>query len=61
LVGECLEQLDLSVSEWPDLSASDDNGTDGNTRTDQGDRQQSTVPIASGKIATLCVRISFGL
>jgi len=39
LGGECLEQLDLLVGEWADLSASDDNGTDGNARTDQRDVQ----------------------
>src|SRR5262245_13191973 len=39
LGGESLEQLDLLVAEWADLSASDDNGTDGNARTDQRDLQ----------------------
>src|SRR5215467_15745872 len=59
LVGEGLEQIDLSVGERADLGASDDNHADGLTCTNQRDGQYSAVSKASGIIATLRILVAF--
>ena len=60
LVGEDLQQIDLSVSERADLAASDCNHADG-LACAQRDGQYGSVPDALGTVAALWILISFGL
>jgi hypothetical protein len=62
LVGEDLEELDLSVGERADLGASDGDHTDGLglARADQRDSQYGAQAKASRIVAALWILISFG-
>src|SRR5262249_30505986 len=61
LVGEGLEQLDLSVREWSHLGASDRDRTDCFARAHERDRNYGAVAESPGKITALRVLIRFGL
>src|SRR5215467_220227 len=61
LISEGLEQFDLSIAEWADLSASNVNHANSGTCANQGHGEIGAKTEASSDVASLRVLISFGL